>query len=74
MDRYMTIPQIADCFGICEKTFHELKNRDYAVFTAYKKGRATGIREVAGKLRALIDQGDTTATIFYFKIKVGLSW
>jgi len=37
------------------------------VFLHYKKGRATGIREVAGKLRALIDQGDTTATIFYLK-------
>ena len=37
MARYMTIAQIADYFGIDRTTFYELKNKDYAVFTAYKK-------------------------------------
>jgi AraC-like DNA-binding protein len=71
--RDLTIEQIADYFGMCEKTFHELKNRDSAVFTAYKKGKSRGIKEVAGKLRGLIDQGDTAATIFYLKTRAGWS-
>ena len=41
----LTIAQIADYFGISESTFHELKNRDSGVYGAYKKGKATGIKE-----------------------------
>lgn len=69
--RDMTISQIADYFGIGESTFYGIKNRDSRVLTAYKKGKSQGIKYVAGKLRTLIDQGDTTATIFYLKTQAG---
>jgi len=70
---YLTIEQIADYFGMSEKTFYELKNRVSTVFTAYKKGKSKGIKHVASKLRELIDTGDTTATIFYLKTQAGWS-
>lgn len=69
----LTIAQIADYFGICEKTFHELKNRDSTVSTVYKKGKVHGVIEAAGDLKALRKAGDTTATIFYLKARGGWS-
>lgn len=69
----LTIEQIADYFAIGASTFYRVKQEDLRVSTAYKKGKATGIKEVASKLRALIDQGDTTAIIFYLKTQAGWS-
>jgi DNA-binding CsgD family transcriptional regulator len=37
---FLPIAKIADYFGISEKTFRNLKKRDEAVFTAYKRGVA----------------------------------
>ena len=70
---YLTINQIADYLGISEDTFHEIKKRDSRVFRAYKKGKAKGIRHVSGKLRELIDSGDSSATIFFMKTQGGWS-
>jgi hypothetical protein len=39
----MTIQQIANYFCISEKTFREIRDRDIAVFTAYKKGKVRKI-------------------------------
>jgi DNA-binding CsgD family transcriptional regulator len=69
----MTIEQIADYFGIGEKTFYELKNRDHAVLTAYKKGKAKGISGAISMLRDRMREGDTTAIIFYLKTQAGWS-
>ena len=35
---YLPIKKIADYFGICEKSFRNLKSRDEKVFTAYNRG------------------------------------
>jgi|SRR5574343_716121 DNA-binding CsgD family transcriptional regulator len=69
----MTIEQIANYFGFSEDTFHELKKRNIRVFRAYKKGKATGIKEAAGLLWSKMREGDTTATIFYLKTQAGWS-
>ncbi|MGL5716234.1 MAG: hypothetical protein ACRCX2_24665 [Paraclostridium sp.] len=70
---YLTIEQIADYFGIGSSTFYRIKQKDPRVSVAYKKGKTVGIKHVASKLRALIDQGDVTATIFYLKTQAGWS-
>jgi aspartate carbamoyltransferase regulatory subunit len=69
----MTVEQIADYFSISEKTFHEIKKRQPEVFTAYKKGRANGIKEVTGLLWTNMRAGDTTSILFYLKTQAGWS-
>jgi hypothetical protein len=71
--RNLTIQQIADYFGICERTFREIRDRDFAVFTAYKKGKAKSIEHVASKLMENINKNDTTSIIFYLKTQAGWS-
>lgn len=69
----MTIEQIANYFGMSERTFHELKNRDLAVDTVYKKGRSKGIKEATGLLWKNIRNGDNTSLLFYLKTQAGWS-
>lgn len=71
--KYLTIEQIADYFGIGSSTFYRIKQKDPRVSMAYKKGKTIGIKHVASKLMALIDQGDVTAIIFYLKTQAGWS-
>jgi DNA-binding CsgD family transcriptional regulator len=35
----MTIAQIADYFGISESTFHRMREANFDILTAYKKGK-----------------------------------
>ena len=67
----MTQAQIADFFGLSERTFRRICDRQPAVMTAYKKGKAGKIDYVAGKLMERIDHDDLTAIIFFLKTKAG---
>ena len=69
----MTIEQIADYFGISVATFHRIKQKDLRVLIAYKKGKATGIKEAAGLLWSKMREGDTSSIIFYLKTQAGWS-
>jgi hypothetical protein len=69
----MTIEQIADYFGISERTFYEIKNRDSGVSGAYKKGKATGIKKATNLLWELMEERNITAIIFYLKTRGGWS-
>ena len=71
MSASMTIEQMANYFGMSEKTFYELKNRDFAVCTAYKKGKSTGIKEATGLLWQNMRARDNTAILFYLKTQAG---
>jgi hypothetical protein len=65
--------QIADYFGISEKTLRAVEDRQPEVFTAYKKGKAKAIENVGqGLLQAALD-GNMTAAIFYLKTQAGWS-
>jgi hypothetical protein len=73
ISRNMTIAQIADYFGMGERTFYEVKAQNPAVAAAYKKGKATGIKDATGLLWTKMREGDTTAIIFYLKTQAGWS-
>ena len=73
ISRNMTISQIADYFGMGERTFYEIKAQNPAVAAAYKKGKATGIKDATGLLWTKMKEGDTTAIIFYLKTQAGWS-
>lgn len=73
ISRNMTISQIADYFGMGERTFYEIKAQNPAVAAAYKKGKATGIKDATGLLWTKMREGDTTAIIFYLKTQAGWS-
>lgn len=66
----LTHEQIADSLGISQTTLYSRKkSEDFA--DAIKKGQAKGIAHVTNKLRAQIDEGNITATIFFLKTRAG---
>jgi len=67
----LTTEQIADYFGICRKTFLEIRKRQPEVFTQYKKGRAQVIDEIASCLIDNALSGDTTSQVFFLKTQAG---
>ena len=68
---YLTQEQIADYLGISDRTFREIVGRDPDVSSAYKKGKAKAIGEVAQGLLQKAREGDTTSAIFYLKTQAG---
>ena len=65
--------QLADYFGMTEKTFHAIEERQPEVFTAYRRGKAKKIAEVAGALMKAVDRGDMRAIQFFLKTQAGWS-
>jgi AraC-like DNA-binding protein len=67
----LTIEQLADFFGMGERTLRRKFHNDPAVLAAYKKGKAKAISGVAGGLLRAIKKGNVTAMIFYLKTQAG---
>lgn len=61
---YLPIERIADHLGISEKTFHNIKNRDEAVFTAYNRGVAKAHVHVGNTIMKFMQyDGEDTAQL-----------
>ena len=68
---YLTQAQISDYFGIGERTFRDMMDRDPDISAAYKRGKAKAIGTVAQGLLQKALNGDTTSAIFYLKTQAG---
>ena len=69
----LTDEQIAHQLGVCRQTLSE-KKRDYPdIADAIRRGRASGIEEVADALKQKAQAGDTSAMIFFLRSKAGWS-
>lgn len=65
--------QIADYFGMTEKTFRAIEQRQEEVFTAYRRGKARAIADVGSALFQKALDGDIRAMQFYLKTQAGWS-
>ena len=65
--------QIADYFGMTEKTFRAIEQRQPEVFTAYRRGKAKAVAEVGSALYQKALEGDIRAMQFYLKTQAGWS-
>jgi hypothetical protein len=63
--------QVADYFGITEKTLREVENRQPEVSTAYKKGKVRQVASMGMNLIQLAKKGNVAANIFYLKTQAG---
>lgn len=67
----LTYEQLADLFGIAQRTFDNIRERQPEVNAAYKRGRAEIIGKVAESLVQDALDGDTTSRIFFLKTQAG---
>ena len=67
----LTQAQLADFFGMSERTFRNRKTEDDRIDAAYKKGRASALASVGTSLLKQALDGNTTAAIFYLKTQGG---
>ena len=67
----LTYEQLADLFGIAQRTFDNIRERQPEVNAAYKRGRAEIIGKVAESLVQDALDGDTTSRIFFLKTQGG---
>lgn len=70
---YLTVEQTAAYFGIAERTFYDIVNRQPEVYAEYQKGKIRKICRYAKVIedKALIagDDRDLSATIFFLKTR-----
>lgn len=66
-----TKSQMAAYFGMTEKTFRAVEERQPEVFTAYRTGRAKGIANIGSVLYEKALSGDIRAMQFYLKTQGG---
>jgi len=68
---YLTQEQIADYFGMAERTLRKRMDEDESVRAAYKTGRAKAIRDVAKGVLQRAREGDNACAFFYLKTQAG---
>ena len=68
-----TKAQMAAYFGVTEKTFRTIEQRQPEVFTAYRRGRARAIADIGSALYKKALEGDIRAMQFYLKTLAGWS-
>jgi hypothetical protein len=68
-----TKAQIADYFGMTEKTLRAIEQRQPEVFTAYRRGRARAVALVGAMLQQKALGGDIKAMMFYLRTQAGWS-
>lgn len=68
-----TKSQMASYFGMTDKTFRAVEKRQPEVLTAYRRGRAKAIVEVATSLYQKAIEGDMRAIQLYLKTQAGWS-
>ena len=66
-----TKSQMAAYFGMTEKTFRAVEERQPEVSTAYRTGRAKGIANIGSVLYEKALSGDIKAVQFYLKTQAG---
>lgn len=67
----LTIEQIAHYYGITPMTLYRMKRKDKEIDIRLKKGKASAIVTVSGRLMMLINEGNLSAIIFYLKTQAG---
>ena len=66
-----TKAQMAAYFGVTEKTFRAIEQRQSEVFTAYSRGRARAVVDIGSVLYQKALGGDLRAIQFYLKTQAG---
>ena len=69
----LTKSQVADYFGMTEKTLRAVEERQPEVNTAYRKGKAMAIASVATSLYDQVMAGNFYAMKFYLQTQAGWS-
>ena len=69
----LTKSQVADYFGMTEKTLRAIEGRQPEVSTAYRKGKAMAIASVATSLYDQAMAGNFYAMKFYLQTQAGWS-
>ncbi|MDA8795698.1 hypothetical protein N8076_01785 [Gammaproteobacteria bacterium] len=66
-----TKAQMAAYFGVTEKTFRAIEQRQSEVLTAYRRGRARAVVDIGSALYQKALGGDLRAIQFYLKTQAG---
>jgi len=67
----LTKSQVADYFGMTEKTLRAVEERQPGVSTAYRTGKAKAIANIGSVLYEKALSGDIRAVQFYLKTQAG---